>query len=227
MSERPTARTEPARPPRAWRRYALIAAAALAVVAGRVLHDSWSALTAGEDAERRGDRTEAVRSYLQAVRMYVPGSPFVARALDRLTAMAGAAESRSDEVAARHALEAIRAGLLGARSFYTPHARRLPAVEERLALLYARAEAAEAGGRRESQATRIAWHRAKLAARPGPATAPALIAVLGLAVWLGAAVTFLRKGVDRALRLRTPWAVASGVGFLVGFLMFVVGLRLV
>jgi hypothetical protein len=210
-----------------WRRWAwvAIALAALAVVAGRVLHDSWSALTAGEDAERRGDGATAVRQYLHAARMYVPGSPFVQRALDRLQAIAASAEAAGDLATARSALEAIRAALLGSRSFYTPHAGRLPTVNRRLAAIYARTEdllVAPASSLEE----REAWHLARLTPEPGPAPGPAAAALVGLGLWLSAAVTFLRRGVDRSLKLQRAWALASGLAFLLGFGLFVVGLRL-
>jgi hypothetical protein len=65
-----------------------------------------------------------------------------------------------------------------------------------------------------------------LAARPGPAPGWAATALGGFAVWLGAAAVFIRKGVDRTLKLRRSWALASALGFFVGFALFVVGLRL-
>jgi hypothetical protein len=212
------------RPRRLWR-WALVALAALGVVGGRVLHDSWAALTAGEDAERRNAPVEAAREYLHAVRMYLPGSPFVRRALDRLESMAGAAARAGDVAGERRALEAIRAGLLGARSFYTPNAERLPAVDRRLAAIYARLEdrAVAAGA---SLAAREAWHLGRLERRPGPATGWALAALGGCALWIGAAVTFIRRGVDRSLRLRPRWAVGAGVAFVIGFALFMAGLRL-
>jgi hypothetical protein len=209
---------------RRWRRWALLGLLALAVVAGRVLHDSWSAFAAGGAAEARGDRVQAVRQYLHATRMYLPGSPFVPRALDRLEAMAAAARAAGEAQIERQALEAVRAGLLGARSLYTPHAPRLAAADRRLAELYAAIEdpAVDPGA---TPAQRQAWHRDRLAVRPGPAVPATVAALVGLALWLGAAVMFLRRGVDRTLRLERPWALASGIGFFVGFALFVVGLR--
>ena len=82
--------------PLRWRRWVLLALAALALVTARVLHDSWVALGQGAVAETRGDYREAVDHYLHAVRMYVPASPFVGRALVRLTALAEAAAQDGD-----------------------------------------------------------------------------------------------------------------------------------
>ena len=81
-------------------------------------------------------------------------------------------------------------------------------------------------GRARILATREAWHRDRLAARPGPAVPATVAALAGLGLWLGAVVVFIRRGVDRALRLERRWAVAAGIGFFVGFALFVLGLRL-
>lgn len=202
-----------------------IAAGALAVVAGRILVDSRAALQAGRQAQEKGDGASATRHYLDAARLYVPGSPFVARALDALQAQAQAAESTGNLEAARRALEAIRAAALGTRSFYTPHADRLAAADQRLARIYAKTES-DAVDPGASQEVRAAWHAERLARRPGPATLPVLVVFLGLALWLGAAVAFFMKGLDANLHLRRGPAVASGVAFLIGFTLFLVGLRI-
>jgi hypothetical protein len=205
--------------------YGSFALCALGVVTVRVLQDSSAALDAGDEAARRGDPAEATRHYLHAVRMYVPGSPYVGRGLDRLETLATAAAKTGDAAAERRALEAARSGLLGARSFYTPHAGRLEAADRALAALYARTEdpAVAPGATREA---REAWHLTQLSRRPGPAPVPAVLALLGLALWLSAVGVFVRRGLDRALKLRPRWAFIAAVGFLAGFALFVVGLRL-
>jgi hypothetical protein len=197
---------------------------ALGLLVGRVLVDSRAALREGEAAEGQGDRPQAARHYLHAVRMYVPGSPFVSRALDRLEGMGAAAARAGDQAGERAALEALRAGLLGARSFYTPHRTRLAAADRRLAGLYARLEdPALAPG--ASLADREAWHLERLMVRPGPAPGATVAALGGLGLWLGAALLFIRRGLDATLRLQRPWALACGVGFFVGFALFLLGLR--
>lgn len=207
------------------RGYLLLGLCALLLVGGRVLHDSWRALQAGDAALATGDRVAATREYLHAVRMYLPASPFVSRALDNLESVARSAAAAGDAQGERQALEAVRAGLLGARSVYTPHAGRLVAANRRLASLYARLED-ESVAPGASLAQRESWHAGRLAAVPGPAVAPTLAALLGLGLWLAAVVTFVRRGVDRSLRLHRPWAMLCAVGFFVGFVVFVVGLRL-
>jgi hypothetical protein len=181
---------------------------ALAVLVTRVAVDARAALRAGEGAEARGERAEAVRHYLDAARLYLPGSGSVRRALDHLEAMARAAEAANDPAGARAPLEAIRAD-----------------VERRLAAIYAQLEdpGVDPGASVEA---RTAWHASRLAHHPGPTVGYVLLALLGLALWLGGAVGFMRRGLDAGLRLRRGPALAAGIIFVVGFALFVTGLRL-
>jgi hypothetical protein len=208
-----------------WQGYLLVVLVALLVVGGRVAHDSWSALRAGDAALARGDRATATREYLHAVRMYLPGSPFVARALDRLDEVAGTAAAAGDLGSERQAWEAVRAGLLGARSLYTPYPDRLAAANRRLATLYAQIEE-EKVAPGASAAQRQRWHADRLAPQPGPAVPATVAALLGLGLWLGAVVVFIRRGVDRGLRLNRRWSGYCAVAFLAGFSLFLLGLRL-
>jgi hypothetical protein len=196
---------------------------ASSVVVVRLLVEARGAYRRGAAAEERGDTTEAVRHYLDAGRAYVPGSPAVRRALDRLDAIGVAAVTRGEYVTARTAFEAERAALLGARSFYTPHAERLPGINRRLARLMA---ATEDPAGRASFEERAAWHEQRLSDLPGPKTSLVMLAFLGLALWVTSVIVFVRKGLDRDLALvRTP-AVFAGLGFLAGLAMFLVCLRL-
>ena len=52
------------------------------------------------------------------------------------------------------------------------------------------------------------------------------MALFGLALWLGGAVGFIRRGLDAGLRLRRGPALAAGIIFAIGFALFVTGLRL-
>lgn len=197
----------------------------LLVVTGRVLFDSRVALLAGEAAQAHAAWIEAIRHHHHAVRMYTPGSPFVARALDHLFDVAQGAHQRQDVVTERLALEAVRAGLLGARSFYTPFADRLALADDRLAVIYAQTEDA-ALARGASLADRTRHHGDLLARRPGAGLAASLLAVGGFVVWLGAAVVFTRRGIDRTLTVNRPWALWLGLVFVLGLAAFFVGLRL-
>lgn len=211
------------------RRRALIVAGAIALGLGIVVVRLWvdgrAAFRAGAQAEAAGDRARAIREYQNAARLYLPGAAYVGDGLARLFAIADAAEGEGDTDNARRALEAVRAAILGTRSFYVPHEARLLEADRRLASLYARIEdpARDPGASPEA---RVAWHAERLARRPGPATAPAVIALFGLALWVGAAVAFFSRALDSALRLRRPQAIAAGLVFVAGFTMFLVGLRL-
>ena len=47
-----------------------------------------------------------------------------------------------------------------------------------------------------------------------------------MGVWVGGAVTFVRRGLDAELRVRPAAALAAGVAFALGVAVFLVGLRL-
>jgi len=208
-----------------WLLVAVGVALAFGVVAIRLLVDARRALHAGEMAETRGDRPEAIRHFQDAARLYLPGSPYVRDALDRLEAVAAAAEHAGDGPSVRAALEAERSAILATRSFYIPHRSRLPNIEGRLARLLAAAEERSVAPGVTFEA-RTAWHLERLAHRPGPALAHVLLALAGLGLWVGGAVGFFSKGLDANLRLRHPQAVIAGVAFGLGLAMFLVGLRL-
>ena len=198
-------------------------AAALTVIVVRLVVDARTAYRNGAAAEESGEVSEAIRFYLDAGRLYVPGSPFTRNALDRLDAIGVALVTKGDYTTARAAFEAERAALLGTRSFYTPYAERLPSLERRLSRLLAATED------RASPATfeeRARWHAERLAERPGPKTSMVLLALLGLAMWVTSATLFFRKGVDASLALRRAPATLASVGFLVGLALFLVYLRL-
>jgi hypothetical protein len=212
------------RPP-AWLLVAVGVALALAVVTVRLLYDSRSALHAGEMSESRGDRPEAIRHYQDAARLYVPASPYVRDALDRLEALAAAAAQSGDGPSVRAALEAERAAILASRSFFIPHGSRLWDIENRLARLLAATEDRSVAPGVSFEA-RAAWHLERLARRPGPALPHVLLALAGLVLWVGSAIGFVGKGLDAKLRLRRPQAIIAAATFAVGLAMFLVGLRL-
>lgn len=196
---------------------------ALGIVVTRLLVDARSAYRQGAAAEQRGDLSDAIRFYLDAGRLYVPGSPYTRNAIGRLDAIAVACVTRGDYATARSAFESERAAMLGTRSFYTPFGARLPDVERRLSRLLA---AMEDQGARDTFEERAHWHAQRLAERPGPKTPHVLLALLGLAVWVTSAVMFFRRGIGHGLTLERVPAVLAGAGFLVGMGLFLIFLRL-
>jgi hypothetical protein len=199
-------------------------ALALVVVAIRLLYDSRSALQAGEMSEGRGDRLEAIRYYQDSARLYLPASPYVHDALDRLEALAAAAAQAGDGPSVRAALEAERVAILATRSLYIPNGSRLPDIEHRLARVLAATEDRSVAPGVSFEA-RAAWHLERLARHPGPALAHVLLALAGLVLWVGGAIGFFSKGLDAKLRLRRPQAIIASATFALGLVMFLIGLR--
>jgi hypothetical protein len=198
-------------------------AATLGVIVVRLVVDARAAYRNGVAAEERGEVNEAIRFYLDAGRLYVPGSPFTRGALDRLDAIGVAQVTKGDYATARAAFEAERAALMGTRSFYTPYAERLPSLERRLSRLLAAVEEHASPNTFEERAK---WHAERLAERPRPKISFVMLALLGLAMWLASAVVFFRKGVDANLVLKRVPALLASAGFLVGLALFLVCLRL-
>jgi hypothetical protein len=213
----------------------VVALLACAAVAGRVSWSARIALHAGQAAHARADDREAVRAFQRAVRLYVPGSPFVAEAVAELRGLAGSAADQRDWAGQVRALQALRAGLLGARSLYTPFAAELAAANDRLAELYAQGWQGEDPGpgaamppaEQAADPGVAAWHLQRLARLPGAGPGATALFLIGFALWLGAAVLFTRRGIDRTLALRRNWAVGCLVAFVVGLTLFVSSLWLV
>jgi hypothetical protein len=208
------------------RRQLLIAAAgvglALGLIVTRLLVDARAACQAGDAAVQRDEKAQAIRHYLDAGRLYVPGSPYTAAALDQLDRIGVSAVTQGDYATARAAFEAERAAILGTRSFYTPHGERLPDLERKLARLLAASEADTAATFEE----RARWHASRLAERPQPKIPLVLPALLGLLTWVGSAVVFFRHGLDAQLGLRRVPAVLAASGFVAGLAVFLICLRL-
>jgi hypothetical protein len=210
-----------------------LAAAALLLVCGRFLFEARGAVVAAQAALGKGDQVEATRCYLDALRAYVPGSPFERQALDGLAVLAATAARDGDPAGERRALEAVRAGLRGTRSIYTPYRTRLGDADTRLAALDADV-AFPPTDPRTIVIQRGGYPLARFTQVRGPAVAFTLIAFLGFATWIGALLLLIRRGVDRDPRSgRGTTGVARGLLpvllpllFVVGFALFLVGLRL-
>ena len=211
----------------------VLGVATLAVVYGRFVVQAHDAVRAARVSARAGDSAEATRYYLDALRAYVPGSPFQRQALDGLAQLAASARAAGDASEERRAWEAMRVGLLSTRSFYTPDRSRFDEANHRLAELDGEARFPPAD-------LENVWARARglgagrsgglpAGASPGPAVAATLVALIGLAIWVGAIVLLIRRGVERSPR-RRPAALSFAelilpALFVLGFALFLVGLR--
>ena len=193
-------------------------AAALAVIVVRLLVDARSAYRNGAAAEERGEISEAIRYYLDAGRLYVPGSPFTRNALDRLDAIGVAQVTKGDYATARAAFEAERAALLGTRSFYTPYAERLPSLERGYRVCWRRrktthrwqpSRSAPSGTPSDSPSGR------------GPRTSMVLLALLGLSPvgGLGGDVLSQGRGCESCAEADTGHACKRGIPGRIGTLL--------
>jgi hypothetical protein len=192
-------------------RTAAVAVIALAMVTVRVV---WSSRAEWRLAE--GLSGEARRLHLGlAARMYAPGNPYSRRALDEL-----AAEGRAGGPDALPAWQTVRSAILATRSFYTPHRALLDEANARIAEAMAAGESAARG----PLEARRAWHAARLALDEAPSVGWTLVALFGLALWIGAAVGFLLRGIDERDRLRRRAAVTCALGVALGLALFFVGL---
>jgi len=197
---------------RAVRAGALVAVL-LAIVAARVVWSSrgeWKAATAAT-----GD--EEIAHLGRAARLYAPGNPYARRALDRLATI-----GREDPTRALAAWREARSAILATRSFYTPHRALLDEANGQIAERMAQAEVA-AGTQHTVERAR-AWHAARLAQNEAPSVAWTLVALVGLAAWIGCALGLLLRGIGDDDRLRPRAALAWAIGVGAGLALFFLGL---
>ena len=184
-----------------------------AIVAVRVVWSSrgeWRAATtsAGDDELVHLGR---------CARLYAPGNPYSRRAVDKLAAI-----GRDDPPRALAAWRELRSAILATRSFYTPHRALLDEANARIADLMADAELA-AGTQHVREKAR-AWHAARLAQDESPKVAWTVVALLGLAAWIGSAIGLLLRGIGDDDRLRPRVALGWALGVGGGLALFFLGL---
>lgn len=197
----------------------------LGVAVVRVWVGARDEFAAGVDAEARGELAVATVHYRRAVAWHLPGHRVGPDALDHLERIALQAESSGDFDLALLAWRSARAGILSARSFYTPHAGRLGAAEDKIAFFMAAQDPPPVDvGKGQDQVRRE--HRALLANHARPQPGWALLAIAGLALWVWSLFGFARRAEDQHGRFRAPAISRFGLPFLVGVAAFIVGLRL-
>jgi hypothetical protein len=181
----------------------------VAIVAARVV---WSSRGEWKAAQAAGGDDEILHLG-RAARLYAPGNPYSRRAVDKLAAI-----GRDDPSRALAAWREARSALLATRSFYTPRRALLDEANAHIAELMADAEKA-----RDREKAR-AWHAARLAQDEAPSVAWTLVALAGLAAWIGCALGLVLRGVgdDDRLRPRVAWRWALGVAG--GLVLFFLGL---
>lgn len=188
-------------------------ALSVGVVVTRVAWEGVSALSTGSEAARNGDHEGAIRWWRRAARWYLPGASYVDAAYANLEELATTAEASGERDVALAAWRAIRRSVLATRSVYTPHGDRLDRANEHIATLMA---AGEVEARKE--------HLALLLRPVGPSVSWSLVALLGLAMWLGGAFLFALRGVGRNDRLQVGPARLAAVLVAVGLVVWMLGL---
>lgn len=197
----------------------------LVVLAVRVVTASAGELHQADSLRARGEIEPAIAHYRRAARWYAPGNPYCAEALDRLAEIALEAEEANDPERALAAWRSIRGAILGARSFYVPHADRLALADEHIATRMADLPPPAIDSER-SVAERRAQHLALLRRVTRPSVPWAITALLGLATWILAALGLLLRAIDEDDRLVPRAARLWGTIWIVGFGLFVLGLAL-
>ncbi len=174
-------------------------------ITGRLLIDSRRHLDEALRFEGAGDRAAAVSAFESAIKAYVPGSPYPARALRELAILAKGAEMRGDAVRAAAIWEVGRRSILATRHFYQPFGDQLGLAERELVRL------------RQAQAS----HRdvaANPIARPAdPSPVFSLLLFAGLLCWAGGSLALCfypnpQRAVDRRMRYGIWLACLGGLG---------------
>lgn len=203
----------------------VVAGLCFGVVVTRAVWEGRGALAEGDAAFERGDTGEAIRRWRRAARWYVPLGPHVGRAYDRMEDVARQAEAQGDTGTALAAWRGVRGSILATRSFYVPHEHRLDPANQRIAALMAQIEGSAADpGKTEAQ--RAEWHYTLLARDLSPSVLWSVIAILGLALWLGGGFLFALRGVTADDRLVPRTAAYAGLLIALGLIVWMLGLYL-
>jgi hypothetical protein len=200
-----------------------IVVAALATLSIRVVVDGRSALLDGDEALARGNAADAIASWETAARWYLPFAPHVDDAYERLTTLATKARAAKDSLTAIVAYRAIRSAAIATRSLWTPHAADLEAANAAIAELSALdPDGAPAAG--VGVPARTGYYRERLASDARPTTAAAIIAGLGIVLWLVGIAYLVRRGTNDAGHLARRSAVVGAAITLAGLVCWAVGL---
>jgi hypothetical protein len=195
------------------------------LLAVRVVTASSAELAEAERLRERGDLGAAIAHYRRAARWYAPGNPYSVEALDRLAEIARRAEEIGDSDLALAAWRSVRGAVLGARSFYIPHSERLSEADEHIASILGALPPPPIDAARSPEERR-ALHLTLLRDVRRPSVGWGLLALIGLATWLGAGFAFLIRAVDEDDRIIARPAQLWGTIWIVGFGLFAIGLTM-
>jgi len=202
-----------------------IGGAVLLAIAGRVVVGSAMELERGDAAMDGGDPEGARMHWRRAASWYAPGNPYYVRALERLERMAEEAAEAGAIDEAVLAWRAARSGILGARGLTTPHADRLARADQRIATLMLQQEHAPMDSDKSDSELRQAY-ASLLADPPGPGLGGALLALLGFALWVGAAFRMSQRAFDDEDRFDRRVGLMHLAAVLLGLVLFATGLAI-
>lgn len=146
--------------------------AVLGALAIRVVVEGRAALAAGD--------------YETAARWYVPFAPHVDEAYAKLRTLT----KSEDPAVALAAWRSIRAAARATRSLWQPHADDLAEADAQIAKL----SAAAPGGGKLDGGDPLAWHKERLARDVRPSLAAAILAGVGILLWVAGAFVLARRG---------------------------------
>jgi hypothetical protein len=124
--------------------------------------------------------------YETAARWYLPFAPHVDEAYAKLRTLT----KSEDPAVALAAWRSIRAAARATRSLWQPHADDLAEADAQIAKLSAVAP----GGGKLDGGEPLAWHEERLARDVRPSLAAAILAGLGIALWVAGAFVLARRG---------------------------------
>jgi hypothetical protein len=145
--------------------------AVLGAIAIRVVVEGRAALAEGD--------------YETAARWYLPFAPHVDEAYAKLRTLT----KSEDPAVALAAWRSIRSAARATRNLWQPHADDLAEADAHIAKLSA---AAPGGGKLDGD--RLAWHKDRLARDVRPTLAAAILAGVGILLWVAGAFVLARRG---------------------------------
>ncbi len=208
---------------RRWGLFALVVPALLVPVVVHVAVEARRELSAADAAAELGDEDAEVIHLGRALRWRLPGAGHDEVAIARLLALGEVAEADPADLGHARALAAyreIRSGLLGSRALDVPHEDVLADVDARIARLMD-AQSRALGVAAPGEAAQLERLRE---ASASPRT-PVVLAALAMAMWVGASLAFLARGLDAQGRLRRPTGTRAGVLALAAFFTWMLAWR--
>jgi hypothetical protein len=152
-----------------------------AALTARIVLEGQSELGASDAAFDRGDLLPSLEHARRSATLYAPGAPHVARAYERLIAIATGAEAAGQSKVAFLAWQAVRSAALESRHVWLPEQANLDRANQNLARLETLAREASDADLSRTQARALS----RLDADDAPA--PAWIALLGFGFLLALA----------------------------------------